>query len=306
MADQLASAIAANVLGKLGSIVWREFGMIVKIEGELKELTDTMTTIEAVLLDAEEKQASNRALSNWIGKLKDIFHEIEEVLDEVEYQVQRKRANDKYGRTIKEVCDFSSRTKAFWSRHFQVVDKIKSIREKLGKIAGEKDQFDLTAARVEDRRVIDTRREMTHSFVPPSDVIGRNNYKENIISDLLRQPNGNQNVNVIRIDGIGGLGKTTVAKLVYDDECVAHHFELRMWVCVSEDFDVPRLIREILMESGVRIDENFRARNGLQTKMREKLKNKRFLLVLDDVWNEDRNKWNELKDIFITRWCQRK
>jgi len=69
MADQLASAIAANVLGKLGSIVWREFGMIVKIEGELKELTDTMTTIEAVLLDAEEKQASNRALSNWLGKL---------------------------------------------------------------------------------------------------------------------------------------------------------------------------------------------------------------------------------------------
>jgi hypothetical protein len=299
MADQLASAIAANVLGKLGSIVWREFGMIVKIEGELKELTDTMTTIEAVLLDAEEKQASNRALSNWIGKLKDIFHEIEEVLDEVEYQVQRKRANDKYGRTIKEVCDFSSRTKAFWSRHFQVVDKIKSIREKLGKIAGEKDQFDLTAARVEDRRVIDTRREMTHSFVPPSDVIGRNNYKENIISDLLREPNGNQNVNVIRIDGIGGLGKTTVAKLVYDDECVAHHFELRMWVCVSEDFDVPRLIREILMESGVRIDENSRPRNRLQTKMREKLKNKRFLLVLDDVWNEDRNKWNELKDLLL-------
>jgi len=130
MADQLASAIAANVLGKLGSIVWREFRMVVKIEGELKELTETMTTIEAVLLDAEEKQASNRALSNWLGKLKDIFHEIEEVLDEVEYQVQRKRANDKYGRTVKEVCDFSSRTKAFWSRHFQVVDKIKSIRER--------------------------------------------------------------------------------------------------------------------------------------------------------------------------------
>jgi hypothetical protein len=293
---ELASTIAEKILEKLGSLAYEEFPLVLDIKSELTELEGTMTTIQPVLLDAEEKQATNRLLSTWLRQLKDIFSDADDVLDEVEYEVLKKQVMRTYGRTSREVCGLFSCCSAFAFR-FQLGHKIKDIREKLGKIAADKDQFNLIP-RLEDRHVMHGRRDMshmTHSLVPPSAVIGRNDDIEKLIS-LLRQPDANMHDNVIPIVGLGGLGKTTIAKLVFDDKRVANHFELRIWVCVSEDFDVLRILRKIL-ESVTRenIDEKLGV-DSVQTRLRKCLENKKFLLVLDDVWNEDRNKWIELKE----------
>ena len=138
---------------------------------------------------------------------------------------------------------------------------------------------------------------MTESFVHPQYFIGREDDKEVIIHLLMHQDAG-RSVSVIPIVGIGGLGKTTLAKFVYNDERVVSNFQLRMWVNVFEDFDVTRLIKEILKSAIGSIDENLSV-HMLQIHLRELLKDKKFLLVLDDVWNEDHNKWIELKDLLI-------
>jgi predicted AAA+ superfamily ATPase len=290
---ELASGVASKILEKLGSLAYGEFILVLDIKSQLIELEGTMTTIKAVLLDAEEKQATNRALSIWLRQLKDIFYAAEDVLDEVECEVLRKQVLRTYGRPNREVrgCFSGCSALAFRSK---LGHKIKGIKEKLSKIAANKDQFNLIA-RLEDNHVMHRRRDITHSFVLPSDVIGRDDDKKNMV-DLLMHPNADRNVNVVCIVGLGGLGKTTIAKLVYNDKHVAEHFELRMWVCVSEDFDVARLIKEILKCASGTIDENLGV-DMWQTSLRDCLRNKRFLLVLDDVWNEDRSKWIELKGL---------
>ncbi|KAJ7976790.1 Disease resistance protein [Quillaja saponaria] len=70
-----------------------------------------------------------------------------------------------------------------------------------------------------------------------------------------------------------------------------------MWVCVSEDFDLKQLMIKIIRSA---CHENFSdfEPDQLQTRLRSTLCDKRFLLVLDDVWNEDRRKWMELGDLF--------
>jgi hypothetical protein len=88
------------------------------------------------------------------------------------------------------------------------------------------------------------RRDITHSFVHPPNVIGRDDDNAKII-DLLMQQDADRNVNVIPIVGFGGLGKTTFANFVYNNKRIVLHFQLRMWVWVSEDFNITWLIKEI-------------------------------------------------------------
>ena len=85
----------------------------------------------------------------------------------------------------------------------------------------------------------------TYSFVLKDEVIGRENDKEEIMKRLF-DDSVKENISIIPIVGIGGLGKTTLAQLVYNDEDVQTKFEIKLWVCISDIFDVQRIVKEIV------------------------------------------------------------
>ncbi|XP_035545127.1 disease resistance protein RGA2-like [Juglans regia] len=293
MAD-LASNLASSLSKKLGSLVSQELSLAWDVQSDLHKLENTISILKIVLLDAEDKQAKNPMLRIWLGRLKNMFYVAEDVLDEIEYEALRKQAITTYGSAMEKVCHFFCSFMALSSR-LKLAHKIKDIRERLDEINVEKVQFNLTE-RHEEVHVNPLWREKTHSFIDPSTVIGRHGDKEEIKKSLMH-PNPTRNLNIIAIVGLGGMGKTTLAKAVYNDESVVNHFQLRMWVCVSENFNVTRLVEEILKSAGGRVDKNSSNEDTLQTSLRELLKDERFLLVLDDVWNENRNKWTELRDL---------
>ncbi|KAI6693462.1 hypothetical protein NL676_021172 [Syzygium grande] len=115
-------------------------------------------------------------------------------------------------------------------------------------------------------------------------------------------------VSFVAIVGKGGLGKTALARLVYNDGEVKEHFGLKMWVCVSDVFNVNVIIKEILKSAKDNCqehdDEMKRLLQDLENKpidqlpslLHEILGRKKYLLVLDDLWNEDRHKWLKLGD----------
>ncbi|KAJ9676903.1 hypothetical protein PVL29_022084 [Vitis rotundifolia] len=296
MAESFAFAIADRVLGKLGSALIQEVGLAWGVKTELEELNDTLSTIRAVLLDAEEKQATSHQLRDWLGKLKDGFYDAEDIVDEFEYEALRQKVVAS-GSFKTKVCSFFSSPKSL-AFNLKMGHRVKKIRGRLDKIAADKSKFNLIEG-VANTPVVLSKREMTHSFVRASDVIGRDDDKENIVG-LLMQPSDTENVSVIPIVGIGGLGKTTLAKLVYNDERVAGQFSTKMWVCVSDEFDVEKLIKKILKEIR-KGDESYSdfSLEQLQSHLRNALVGEKFLLVLDDVWNTDREKWLKLKDLLM-------
>nr|POF02741.1 putative disease resistance rpp13-like protein 1 [Quercus suber] len=92
---------------------------------------------------------------------------------------------------------------------------------------------------------------------------------------------------VIAIVGIPGVGKTTLAQLLYNDPGVMERFsEFRAWAHVSKDFDVFKITRTIF-ESANLTDCNVIDLNVLQVRLKMRLSGRRFLLVFDDIWNEN-------------------
>uniref|UniRef100_A0A2N9IBE3 Rx N-terminal domain-containing protein n=1 Tax=Fagus sylvatica TaxID=28930 RepID=A0A2N9IBE3_FAGSY len=206
---EIGYGIAVKVLEQLGSLTYQEVSSAWGVRSDLTKLEGTVSAIKAVLLDAEEKQASDHRLNHWLGQLNDVLHDAENVLDEFHYQVLQKEVMERYGSTSQKVSDFFSS-----SIPLEMAHNIKGIRERVDDIAADKDKFNL-AQGLEDRKIINIhkRRDMTHSFVLPQNVIGRGDDKENIIN-ILMNPDASRNVGVIPIIGIGGLGKTTLASKI--------------------------------------------------------------------------------------------
>ncbi|KAJ0483662.1 putative P-loop containing nucleoside triphosphate hydrolase, leucine-rich repeat domain superfamily [Helianthus annuus] len=92
---------------------------------------------------------------------------------------------------------------------------------------------------------------------------------------------------------MGGVGKTTLARILYNDTRVKGQFELMAWVCVSDEFDIFK-ISETIYQSVAKEHKHFKDINELQIALKEKLEGKRFLVVLDDVWNENYDDWENL------------
>ena len=111
-------------------------------------------------------------------------------------------------------------------------------------------------------------------------------------------PADDQKVFVISVVRIGGVSKTALAKLVFNDARVVHHFELKGWMCVYDEFVLKQLlvkiIRSITSENCNDLEEE-----PLQMCLRNILDGKKFLLILDDIWNEDSMKWIELRNLLM-------
>ncbi|XVF41677.1 hypothetical protein PTKIN_Ptkin01aG0299200 [Pterospermum kingtungense] len=297
MADSFAFNIAENVLSKLSNAAFQEISRAWGVHTDLQKLQKILTTVKAVLLDAEAKQAHDNQLQVWLQDLKDACYDAEDVLDEFEIDALRRQVLKQ--RSIgSKVSNFFSSSNPLAFR-FRMAHKIKNVTERFGEIAALRNNFHLTERHGDTNHAVRLDRE-THSFVQAADIIGRDEDKQEIVKSLMRSPTDGGDISVLPIVGIGGLGKTALAKLVFNDECVDSHFELKMWVCVSDDFDLKRLIIKIIKAAkSVDGDCNNMDLEQLQVVLRDCLDGKRYLLILDDVWNDDNMKWNELKQLLV-------
>ncbi|KAL4601462.1 hypothetical protein ACB092_11G275300 [Castanea dentata] len=294
MAEGVLYDVAGGIIGKAGNLALKEIVLIWSVNDEITKLQNTVSFIKAVLQDAEAKQHNNDLIKLWLKSLKDAMCDADDLLDEISTEALRREVMTQ-DKNAKEVRIFFSKSNQL---AYGVImgHKVKAMRVRFDEIAADRYKFGLEE-RFEESRVQYKARNQTHSLLPAEDVIGREGDKKAIIESLLDYANAEENVSVLPIFGIGGLGKTTVAKLVFNDEQIKNHFELKLWVCVSDDFDVKIIIEKIMEQCVKNKKPEYLEMNTLVNDLQKEINGKRYLLVLDDVWNEDREKWFSLKAI---------
>ncbi|XP_047939497.1 putative disease resistance protein RGA3 [Salvia hispanica] len=284
----MAGAFLQVVLDNLGSLIKDEIGLILGVDDEMQKLSSTLTTLQAVLEDAEEKQIESRPIRDWLQKLNVLAYEIDDILDECCTQVSKlKHTGSKLSCNILDKIGFGHK----------IGRKMRRVTGKLEGVAAERTKFHLREMPVDRPREVAASRE-TGSMLNQSDwIYGREEEKDKIVEMLVNEVKENQDISVLPIIGVGGLGKTTLAQLVFNNPRVVDHFDIRIWVCVSDHFELKPLVKAMIeAATGSTRVADMQQLDVVERQLWELLNKKRYLIVLDDVWNDQQEKWFELKD----------
>ncbi|KAL5574569.1 hypothetical protein UlMin_016268 [Ulmus minor] len=257
----------------------------------LDELKVKLLSVNVVLNDAEEKQLTSPDVKKWLLELTHVIYRADFLMDKIDTEASQREREDVPATTTSKIVNFFSTSVGAFER--SVIDEGKEILERLNLLLDQKIHLGLKEG-VPTRSL---KRLDAPFVVKESDVVGRDGDKEEIIELLLSYDASGKNLSVIPIVGMGGVGKTTLADLVYKDSRVQQRFDSKAWVTVSEDFNSFQITKAIVQKVTSQECSTTELRE-LQSKLNEVLRGKRFLLVLDDVWNENYQLWDSLKSGF--------
>ncbi|KAL7145668.1 hypothetical protein ABFS83_07G101900 [Erythranthe nasuta] len=294
MAAEAVGGVAIQfLLEKLISVSAEQINLYRDFNKELKRLKSSLTMIQSFLNDAEKKQITDEAVERWLHKLEGVAFDADNVLDELHYQHLSKEIHNQDKMKKKNKCHFFFPHCIPNTHRLKMARKIKDVLQNLEAINKEATDYGLQKAVVGAYAPVtgSSAGRETDAFSIDPIFLGRESDVSEIVKTMTTLPN-DQVLSILPIFGMGGLGKTTVARNVLDHEAVKAHFAKRFWVHVSQNFDAKILFNKILT-SLTGTNTELGDKQAVLEELQKKLGAHRFLLVLDDVWNENHEIWGD-------------
>ncbi|KAK1418899.1 hypothetical protein QVD17_28050 [Tagetes erecta] len=299
MAELVLSAFLPVLFDRLASAAVKTITRYKGIETEIKKWQRSLTQIQDVLTDASQKEITNQSVKRWLNDLQHLAYDIDDVLDDLAYQEMEREFNHEPSKPItSKVRKIIPRCCTNFSTSNKMHEQLDIISAKLQDLVKERTDLGLRVEEETRPTNITNNRRFQSSVVDPSSIVGRKKEKQELVQQLLSP--SDQNYSIVPIFGMGGVGKTTLAGLLYNEKQVKDHFQLKAWVCVSDEFDIFSITKVIFKSVAPEVKEEFTDFNLLQVALANHLRGKTFLLVLDDVWSEDYDDWKNLVKPFYT------
>nr|XP_045089443.1 putative disease resistance protein RGA3 [Aegilops tauschii subsp. strangulata] len=279
----IAAALLKEVVQQIGSLVGGQIKLQQNFDKDLKEMKTTLESIEALFKDAEHTNTNN-SMRLWLDRLKNAMYGIADMIDDFEAGTEAdptRKFSIKKHLTVMMPC-FTIGPK------FTMANKMKMVREELQGITDQYQKFMLVPGTNADEPNLIQMRETSSTI--EALVIGRTEEEnkiwvslaESIIEELI----------VLAIHGIGGLGKTTLAKMIYNNKTKFEDY-IRVWIYVSETFDLNKIGNSLISQ----LSENespYTEKQMIHRSLAKLLANKKILIILDDLWVEDDSQLDSL------------
>ncbi|CAF1725502.1 BnaC09g15010D [Brassica napus] len=284
MADTLLSFGVERLL----NLLVRESERFQGAEEQLNGLKSDVEMLKCFLEDADVKKHTSAMVRNTIKDIKEIVLDAEDTVET--FILEKKLGNT--NRTRKFSCGmFERRRLAF---------DMAAISKRISKAIRDMQSFGVQHVIVNERHMplqeVQRKTRQTFSSVNEEDPLVGLEKNIDILVGYLVEEDSNQ---VISITGMGGIGKTTLARKVFNHKTTKSHFPRLAWVCVSQLFERKCVWQMILRQLRPECEVSKMMEDELQEKLVGVLETQKALIVIDDIWRE--GDWDLIKDVFLPK-----
>ncbi|KAK1610185.1 hypothetical protein QYE76_033858 [Lolium multiflorum] len=288
-------ALASNVLSMLTQMAKEEVGLLLGVSGEIDRLGVQLHDLKNFLADAERRRITDKSVQGWVTELKGTMYEAADILDLCQLKAMEQSPLASHMGCFNKLLSCLS-SPLF---NYDIGSRIKVLNQRLDSIKERSAAFsfinlssyDDRGSKVHASRAAFAGRE-TSGLVDRSGVVGEKIEQDTrkLVEMMLTGIQGatsraDNRVMVFAILGVGGIGKTTLAQKVFNDEAIQSEFDKTIWVSVNQDFNEAELLRRAIIEAGGDHQHAGNAKATLQRVLKDTLIGKKILLVMDDVWN---------------------
>ncbi|KAL6277313.1 hypothetical protein ACE6H2_020914 [Prunus campanulata] len=295
------SVSADLLIDKFVAILESEAASIAGVGDQVDEIKRELEFMKAFLADADGGNKAHKQVEEvWIRSVRDLANDVENIIDEFMYHMYEQQIGGGFARWIHKTIHFP---KHLWYKR-KIANKLQKIAMAIRAIP-ERNQRYGSGAAVEGKSTSEDIRRWVHNQAESSlyhkedELVGIEGDKNLLMGWLM---NEEQRQTVVSVVGMGGSGKTTLVARTFKDEIVKRHFECYVWITVSQSYVIEDLLRRLIKEfhkarkEEVPADINAMSYNELLEILVNYLKTKRYLVVLDDVW--DVHLWDKIRFSF--------
>ncbi|XP_049391712.1 disease resistance protein RPP13-like [Solanum stenotomum] len=278
---------------KLGDFLIQQVSLRKNLRKEIEWLRNELLFIQSFLKDAELKQCVDHRVQQWVFEINSIANEAVAILETYSFEAGK-------GVSCLKACACIYRKE---KKFYNVAEEIQSLKQRIIDISRKRETYGITninsnAGEGPSNQVRTLRR--TTSYVDDQDYIfvGLQDVVQTLLSELLK---AEPRRSVVSIHGMGGLGKTTLARNLYNSPNIVSSFPTRVWICVSQEYNTMDLLKTIIKSIQGRTKGTLglletMTEGDLEVHLRDLLKERKYLVVVDDVWQ--REAWESLKRAF--------
>ncbi|KAA3467669.1 putative disease resistance protein [Gossypium australe] len=285
------SAIS-SVVQTVGRLLTQEVTSLMGVKDQVEDLQKELEWIQSFLKEADARKVDNEVVRTSINEIRELAYDAEDVIETFALKVAPRRKGG-FSNVIKRFACILNEGGLLC----QTKCEIQKITARITRLTRRLQTYDVKQQRDgAGTSSSNQRRELRRPYphIDDDDVVGLHDDIKKLVSILVDEESG---CKVVSIWGMGGLGKTTLAKKLYRHSHVIGHFNHLAWVYVSQQFQKIRVWKDILSSLQI-LDSADRERRDeeLAEKLHNFLKDNKCLVILDDIWSIDA--WDSLKSAF--------